>query len=70
MAQIGRLRGGSTRPATDRRRRGVGVRQRTLAPRSGALRCGLRVGKTPKNASLPACLIEGEVDVNTKNDRI
>jgi len=56
---------------TDRRRRGVGVRvSAPLAPRSGALRCGLWVEKRPQNASLPACLTEGEVVVRTKNDRI
>ena len=60
-----------TRPATDRRRRGAGVRvSAPFAPRSGALRCGLRVEKTPQNASLPACLIGDEVDVSTKNDGI
>ena len=56
-----------SRPPVLRRRC---ARQRTLAPRSGALRCGLRVEKAPQNASLPACLIEAEVDVSTQNDGI
>ena len=46
------------------------ARQRTRAPRSGALWCGQLVAKKGKIARLPACLIEGEVDVSTKNDRI
>ena len=46
------------------------ARQRTRAPRSGALWCGQLVAKKGKIARLPACLIGAEVDVSTKNDRI
>ena len=46
------------------------ARQRTRAPRSGALWCGQLVAKKGKIARLPACLIGGEVDSSTKNDRI
>ena len=46
------------------------ARQRTRAPRSGASWCGQLVAKKGKIARLPSCLIGGEVDVRTKNDRI
>ena len=55
---------------TDRRGE-VGVR--VSAPlRRAAAPYGVAYGwkKTPQNASLPACLIEDEVDVSTKNDGI
>ena len=59
--------GRSDRPLV---RRSRGARQRTRAPRSGALWCGQLVAKKGKIARLPACLIGGEVDVSTKNDGI
>ena len=59
--------GRSDRPLV---RRSRCARQRTRAPRSGALWCGQLVAKKGKIARLPACLIEGEVDLSTKNDRI
>ena len=46
------------------------ARQCSHPPRSGGLWCGLLVPKKVQNAGLPACLIEGEVDPSSKNDRI
>ena len=59
--------GRSDRPLV---RRSRCARQRTGAPRSGALWCGQLAAKNGKIARLPACLIGAEVDLSTKNDRI
>jgi hypothetical protein len=46
------------------------ARERSCPPRSGGLWCGLLLPKKGQNVGLPACLIGGEADLSTKNDRI